>query len=204
MQHTDIPIVDPTPQLAPTARRLLDAAVRILDRDGYRGLTYESIGREAGENGALIRYHFGGKAGLISAVVDFVLYSEATELVSILGAAPPGKQRRETLFRKHRRVAGSLPTYQRFYELIPNLLRDPELRPKLRDLMRWYRALDAWALQGDDGDPQVAEKTDRLAYLTVAVLDGLALQVQAEPELDMGSIFDLWEEFVLQYLQTEA
>jgi TetR/AcrR family transcriptional regulator, regulator of biofilm formation and stress response len=201
MQHTDIPVEDPTPQLAPTARRLLDAAVRVLDRDGYRGLTYEAIGREAGENGALIRYYFGGKAGLISAAVDFVLYSEATELVAILGEAPAGKERRETLFRKHRRVVTEIPTYQRFYELIPNVLRDPDLRPKLRDLMRWYRALDAWALRGEDADPPDDARTERLSYLTVAVLDGLALQVQAEPELDVGPIFDLWEEFVLEYLQ---
>ena len=42
------------------------------------------------------------------------------------------------------------------------------------------------------------------AELTVAVLYGLALQVQAEPEIVMGSIFDLREGFVLQYLRREA
>ena len=66
------------------------------------------------------------------------------------------------------------------------------------------RALDAWALRGGDADPRQDAKTERLAYLTVAVLDGLALQVQAEPEIDIAPVFDLWEQFVVEYLRREA
>ena len=39
-----------------------------------------------------------------------------------------------------------------------------------------------------------------LSLLTVAVLDGVALQVEADPELDVGPAFDLWERLVLDYL----
>jgi AcrR family transcriptional regulator len=58
-----------------TARRLLDAAVRVLDQHGFSGLTFERIAQEAGENAALIRYHFGSKSGLVRDLVDVVLFA---------------------------------------------------------------------------------------------------------------------------------
>ena len=199
MQNTDIPISDPTPDLAPTAQRILDAAIRVLGRDGFRALTFESIAREAGENAALIRYHFGSKAGLVSVLVDAVLYLEAVELIDTLSAAPPGEERRKTMFRMHRHIARDLAGYDEFYELIPNVLRDPGLKPKLRDLMHWYRSLDAWALAKHSSEAEAAE-LEPLSLLTVAVLDGVALQVEADPQLDIEPAFALWERLVLDYL----
>ena len=205
MENSDIPISDPTPDLAPTARRLLDAAQRVLSRDGFRALTFAAIAEEAGENPALIRYHFGSKAGLISTLVDAVLYQEAVELIETLSAMLPGQARRSALFELHRRMAQDVSGYDEFYELIPNLLRDPELKPKLRDLMTWYRALDAWALAADAGDGEARDADARglqpLSMLTVAVLDGVALQVEADPGLDVGPAYALWESLVLRFLE---
>jgi AcrR family transcriptional regulator len=200
MESRDIPISDPTPDLSPTAKRLLDAAKQVLARDGFRALTFETIAREAGENPALIRYHFGSKAGLISVLVDAVLYLEAVELIDTLSAAPAGEERRAALFHMHRGMARDVVAYHQFYELIPNVLRDAELRPKLRDLMEWYRALDAWALAKHSSEREAAE-LQPLSLLSVAVLDGIALQVEADPELDVGSAFDVWERLVFAYLR---
>ena len=200
MENSDIPINDPTPDLAPTAKRILDAAQRVLSRDGFRALTFEAIAKEAGENPALIRYHFGSKAGLIAMLVDAVLYREAVELIETLAGKPPGAERRAALFRLHRRMAEDLSGYHEFYELIPNILRDPELQPKLRDLMTWYRALDAWALAAHSADAE-ARDLQPLSLLTVAMLDGVALQVEADSELDVGPAYELWERLVLRYLE---
>jgi AcrR family transcriptional regulator len=205
MENSDIPISDPTPDLAPTAKRILDAAQRVLSRDGFRALTFAAIAKEAGENPALIRYHFGSKAGLISVLVDAVLYQEAVELIETLSAKPPGEARRSALFELHRRMAQDVSGYDEFYELIPNLLRDPELKPKLRDLMTWYRALDAWALAADVGEADSPDADARelqpLSMLTVAVLDGVALQVEADSGLDVGPAYELWESLALRFLE---
>ena len=205
MENSDIPISDPTPDLAPTAKRILGAAQRVLSRDGFRALTFAAIAKEAGENPALIRYHFGSKAGLISMLVDAVLYQEAVELIETLSAKPPGEDRRGALFELHRRMAQDASGYDEFYELIPNLLRDPELKPKLRDLMTWYRALDAWALAADMGEAGMRDADARelrpLSMLTVAVLDGVALQVEADPGRDGGPAYELWESLVLRFLE---
>ena len=51
-------------------RRILDASFVVLKRDGYAGLTTAKVASEAGRNKALISYHFGGKLGLYSEVVE--------------------------------------------------------------------------------------------------------------------------------------
>ena len=87
-----------------------------------------------------------------------------------------------------------------FYEVIPHIMRDDELRPHLRDLFDWYRRrLDAWALGAGDGE-QAPTHLEPLALLTVALADGVALQVQADPSLDIGPAFDIWRALVLGYL----
>jgi AcrR family transcriptional regulator len=200
VHHDDFPIEDPTPDMAPTAKRILDAGVRVLDREGFGGLTFERIAAESGENGALIRYHFGSKAGLIRAIVDAVLFSQARGLIQRLAPLKPGKERREALLDRRRDVAVEPTTYKRMFEVYPAALRDPELKPKLRDLMRWYRKLNAWVYGSEHPDEKEQAALEPLAFLMSGVLNGIALQVQAEPELDVKPAFDLWERFVTQYL----
>ncbi len=201
MKHEDFPIEDPTPDLAPTAKRILDAGVRVLDREGFGGLTFERIAQESGENGALIRYHFGSKAGLVRAIVDAVLFSQARGLILRLAPLKHGKERREALLKRRREVAAEPTTYRRMYEVYPAALRDPELQPKLRDLMRWYRELNAWVYGSEHPDEQERAALEPLALLMSAILNGVALQVQADPELDVQPAFDLWEQFVTDYLE---
>ena len=203
MSSYELPISDPAPDLSPTAARILEAAKRVLARDGLRALTFEKIAAEAGENPALIRYHFGGKAGLVTALIDSVMYLESVELIEQLTSVPPGQERREALFRLHERYARDTAAYQMFYEIIPHILRDEELRPHLRDLFDWYRKLDAWALgAGQGGQPPA--RLEPLALLAVALADGVALQVQADPDLDIGPAFALWRTLVFAYLDADG
>jgi TetR/AcrR family transcriptional regulator, transcriptional repressor of bet genes len=204
MIHTDMPVTDPTPNLAPTARRILDAAIRVLDQHGFAGLTFERIAREAGENGALIRYHFGSKAGLVGALIDTVIYAEAKQLMAILSPLQPGEERRQALFNHQHQVADGRVAFTRFFELVPNMLRDPELRPKLRDFLRWYRALDGWAIAGERPDREQTTGAAPLGLLSVAMLDGLALQALADPDLDVEPAFRLWKQLVVEHLETAS
>ena len=197
----ELPFSDPTPDLAPTAARILEAAKRVLSRDGLRGLTFETIAKEAGENPALIRYHFGSKAGLLTALVDSVMYQEAVELIEQLTAVPAGEERRKQLLALHEGLPEDTDAYRNFFELIPHILRDEELRPHLRGLFDWYRKLDAWALK-DAGDKEPAAHIAPLALLTVAIADGIALQKLADPDLDFEPAFDLWRRLVLGHVES--
>lgn len=61
---------EPSEARAPTSDVILDAAFRILARDGYQGLTARSVAEEAGTNLALVNYYFGGKKGMLLALYD--------------------------------------------------------------------------------------------------------------------------------------
>ncbi len=175
----------------------------MLARDGFRALTFANIAEEAAENPALIRYHFGSKAGLIATLIDSVMYLESLELIEELASVPPGGERLRALFRLHQTYAKDLDGYQMFYELVPHILRDAELRPHLGALFDWYRKLDAWAL-GAQASTEHPSQLEPLALLTVAIADGVALQVQVDPELDVGPAFEVWRQLILDYLDGRA
>ena len=53
-----------------TREVILQAALRVLGRDGFPALTARNIAREAGTNLALLNYYFGTKDGLLLALFD--------------------------------------------------------------------------------------------------------------------------------------
>lgn len=55
--------------------RVVDAAVRLLDREGLRSLTMRALGRELGVEAMSLYHHVTGKAQLLDAVVE-AIYAE--------------------------------------------------------------------------------------------------------------------------------
>jgi TetR/AcrR family transcriptional regulator len=54
----------------PTAQALLNAGRELFAEYGFDGVTVETLARRAGANKAMISYHFGGKEGLYSAILE--------------------------------------------------------------------------------------------------------------------------------------
>jgi AcrR family transcriptional regulator len=184
---------DPAKELRPTARRILAAARRVLARDGFPGLSLEAIAAEAGENKASIRYHFGSKAGLITALTDLVVHDENVRLLKDLARA--GDDRVAVTMQMHRRTTMNTANYRLFFDLFPNVIRDAALWPRMAALYRWYRELDAMALAPDADDEQRA-RVEVLTSLTVAVCDGLAMQHVSDPTFDLEPVFEQYERIV--------
>ena len=184
---------DPAADLSPTAQRILEASKRLLDERGFAGLTFEAIAAEAHENKASIRYHFGNKAGLIEALADSVVHDDNMTLLRSLGRpAAGGADRVEMLLAMHRHSTKAQVGYRRFWDLFPQLIRDDELRTRMAELYDWYRDLDEWAL-APDADARLKRELDPLCAITVAVCDGLAEQIAADPDFDVDEVFDYWE-----------
>jgi AcrR family transcriptional regulator len=182
-------------ELPATARRILDAAWRILEREGFAGLTYEAISAESGEYKDSVRYHFGGKDGLIAAVIDSSVHDTS---IGIYAAAlgEPDLRRRLTAVIDASRALPKSDEARVTWELLPHIVRDPELRPRLAELYEWYRGHYLEIIAGD-GDPERRRAAREYACIALAVIDGLALQKALDPEgVDLDAVFDRWLEVV--------
>jgi AcrR family transcriptional regulator len=154
---------------------LLSAAVRVLDRDGMRGLTYRSVAQEAGVSHGLVRHHFGSRDALIhEAVLDHAERSlQSTRLESGTGRLADlgaGTSRMVT-------DAQNLPGVD--YELVLEARRRPALAPAVHALYDRYldatrRELDRIGLADDEP----------LVRLVFAALDGLVIQMLVYGRVD--------------------
>src|SRR3954466_693692 len=69
---------------------LLEAAERVLERDGLAGLTLRAVARDAGVSHAAPTHHFGDLTGLVSelAAIGFRQFNAAMTAAGSTGAAP--------------------------------------------------------------------------------------------------------------------
>ena len=72
---------------------LLEAAERVLERDGLSGLTLRAVAREAGVSHAAPTHHFGDLTGLVSelAAIGFRQFNTAMKLADAAGNSPVEK-----------------------------------------------------------------------------------------------------------------
>ena len=187
---------DPLAELPETARRLLLAAKRIIAAYGFEALTLNAVAAESGENKAMISYYFGNKAGLVAAVLDSVIHDEYVASRSRMRALDPG-QRREQLVRELWRMTDAADEFVVFFELLPHVLRDEVLRQRLAALYQWYwNAKLEWLGLGEPGgivrDPDLVG----LSQIFSAVIDGLALQVAIDPDVDLAVPFRVLDELL--------
>jgi len=188
---------DPIDSLPPIARNILRAAMRIIERDGFRALTYEAIGAESGEYKDSIRYYFGGKDGLIQAVFDATSHDESLRVYAEGRQHPPGSERIHSTIMASRSLPAS-PGNRVMWELLPHVLRNEHVRRRVADLYELYRShyLEVF---GADGDASQQALVRRYATLLLAVLDGLAMQKAIDPErVDLDELFALWADVVAE------
>jgi len=76
-----------------TRQKLLDAAQRIVARDGVTGLSIRSVAAEAGVYMAAVHYHFGSKNELMDVLARQLYETAADEAAAAARAVPPGMPR---------------------------------------------------------------------------------------------------------------
>ena len=190
---------DPMEALAPTAQRLLAAAQRLMAVGGFEALKLSAIAREAGESKASIGYHFGNKAGLVTALVDSLAHDANRSLIEETARLPQGEQRVRALIDGETRIAADAESFQTFFDVLPQALRDPDLGGRVAALYDGYRETVLRCLDADD--PATVERLRPFATLMIAIVDGLAIQHGLDPEgADVRAATDLWERLVRPYL----
>ena len=186
-----------------TATRILDAAKRILWEKGYSKLTLQAIEEESGEYRALVAYCFGSMQGLVEALIDSLMESEDEALRERLDEIEEPGERVLAMIDKQRRISADWQGFRAFYELLPNMMRDERLRADLAADYAKSRELDRPTLAaGQVGGNAGGEDLDKLAALSVAIVEGLAVQYAADQEhFDREGTYRLWGDMVLAYLR---
>lgn len=203
MNAGTIPLRDPTPDLSPTAGRLIEAARRILVREGLSCVTYEAVAKESGETQSLIRYHFGDKATFIRTLIESELYLECRDIMAAVAEAPPGPQRYHALLTEIEKDAREVEEYRAFLDVVAEILRDEALRPLFKAFVDWYVDLNRWVLASFSDDDS-RDDLESLATLTYAVAEGLAVRCQAGQDVDVGAALRVWEALVCGYMDTRC
>ena len=184
-----------------TAMRILDAAKRILSERGYSKLTLQAIEEESGEYRALVAYYFGSKQGLVEALIGSLMESEDQALRERLAEIEAPGERVPALIDEQRRISADWQGFRAFYELLPNIMRDEQLRADLAADYAKSRELDRQTLAAGQAGHSDAD-LGRLAALSVAIVEGLAVQYAADQEdFDHEGTYRLWEDMVLAYLR---
>jgi AcrR family transcriptional regulator len=186
--------------LPPTARRLLAAAQDILAERGYSELTMTAISQVSGVNRALVSYYFGGKAGLLAALVETLFLNPDVGYVEQIRSDRAGSDRADAFLEWQQRVSANDRTNRMLYELLPHALREPEVRSRFAEEYRVYRAVDGECLSGAPRE-LTEEELEALAAVSIAVVEGLGIQRALDPDgFDHERAWRTWREVVGAYL----
>ncbi len=186
--------------LPPTARRILAAARSIVAERGYADLTMAAVEHESGLNRALVSYYFGGKAGLVAALVESLFADPESGLVEDIRATTAGPTRVAAFLEWQRGVSANDRVNRMLYELLPHALRDPEIRARFAEEYALYRQVDAECLGAAPAAPDAAA-LEALAAVSIAVVEGLGIQRALDPEgFDHAAAWRMWRLVVGRFL----
>ncbi len=158
---------------AETRARIMDAVVESIAEVGFQRTTATEIARRAGVTWGAVQHHFGGKDGILLAVLEDSFAHFAERLADIPTEDTPLEKRVGLFLDRAWEHFGS-PRYRSTFEILLNDAGpsgpDPELPWQTEMFTAWNRI---WtALFGDAGLPR--RRVVTLQHYTVAVLSGLA------------------------------
>jgi len=204
----EIPFRDPVSSLPKTAQKILAAARKLLVERGYEAMTLENVAAEAGVNKASIRYNFGNKAGLVTAVLDSYIHDECERLVATIKDVPPDEVV-DTAVAGMRNMLVEADNFSGYFDILPHAFREEELRERMLGLYKWWYLQNlAWLGLRDVPGVEQNETLVGLGELVCAVIDGLCIQAGLQPDgFDMGralNVFGLLLRHSMDELRTVA
>jgi len=196
------PVENPALSLSDTAQRLVEASKRLLLRGGFDALRLDAIAAEAERNKASIKYHFGNKDGLVLAVANSLDYEQCLALARETRDTT-GEERLEHYITGQTRMASDSDGFLMFFDLLPHVIRDERLRPRVAALYDWYYKMNVeWLGIADRVTAQNRDRYIALTALMVAVVDGLAIQNALKPRgFDLEEAFRVLKFFLKSSLE---
>ena len=166
--------------------RILEGCLEVLKESGYAGLSIAKVAACAGESKALVSYHYGSKAGLVSAAARELGHEITGEvLAGVEGAGTAEEIVRGAAAALWRLVERDERLPRVYFDLNAVSVVDPEVRAVLREIKANWRDVLRRLLR--DAEPGLsAGQAGPAATLVIAGLEGLLLE-----RIERGDTSDL-------------
>jgi TetR/AcrR family fatty acid metabolism transcriptional regulator len=174
-------------------RRIIDAAIDCLARDGWHGTTLASIAVEAGISRGLISYHFAGRTDLYEAVLETVvatIFAEGSaEMQQRIDSAPTAKTKLQAYIEGNLRFIGAhRREMAALGQVMPNLRGKDGALHASPDSEEPIIAGTALLFEYGLSTGEFRAVDTRLtAYTLRRCIDGAALKIVADPEFDIDA-----------------
>ena len=179
---------------------IVEAAVRVLARQGYARTSLMDIATEVGMSKGAVHYHFPTKEALMAQVLHTACEAVAARTREAWTAGDNPVNALRSSLRELWRVRAELPDEAKVVaDLVAQSLHDRSLRPPLADYYRFAGAQVEEHLRGHLESLGLVARVDvaKIPRLLHAMLDGLLMQKIVDPDA-------IEEEFVLEALETMA
>jgi AcrR family transcriptional regulator len=156
--------------------RILDAALETLKADGYAGLTLAKVAARAGENKALVSYHYGSKQGLIAAAARELGETITQQiLVGVKGARSVEEIVRGALAGTWMILEQDERLPRVYFDLNAVSIVEDDVRAVMREVKHGFRTVLADLLR-DAEDAPPSRAVPALVLVIIAGLEGFSLE----------------------------
>jgi len=157
--------------------RVLKAALEVLKKDGYAGITTSKVAARSGQNKALIGYHFGSKDGLVAAVAREVSAAITEELLQGIGEPRTVEDvARGVVDGIGRIMARDEGLARLYFDLASQSVVEPEVRAVIAEMKQGYREVLRGLLARAKDGPRKSADAEAAAVYLIAAVEGLALE----------------------------
>jgi AcrR family transcriptional regulator len=143
--------------------RILDAAVRVINRDGVRGVTFESVSAEAGLTRGGLLYHFPSREALLHGIDLHLVQMWEAQMEAIVGK-PTAEATQHERYQAFVRVSALSATRAELMFMLESVNAETGSAP-------WSEAMTRWAPQAPAPGNATPQALD--AFVARLAADGL-------------------------------
>jgi AcrR family transcriptional regulator len=165
---------------------IIDTVARLLSEGSHRQLTLERVAHEAGISKGMVTYYFSSKDQLILQTIHHFLDRQGRRLMAIASSELPIRERLQELLATALPDRETLERDVRFQAEVLSFAKDvPEAYEAVRrSYVAFRQACEALVVMGIE-EGYVTAPDARWTYVLLhSLLDGLAVQITMDPDLD--------------------
>lgn len=171
-----------------TRERVLEAAEKVFEAQGYRAASINKIASESGYTIGALYSNFASKADLYMALMERRMARRRKRIEEAFRAARAGDHIDALADTLGIALIPESPRNLAVFEFAAEALKDDQLRPRLLELNVIARQMLREVLLANRPEQEADRALDRLVVLTQCLLNGIAITVALDPTVDADAV----------------